>query len=395
MTLRTSTVERRPRPPSPEFIGGVSAVAIILLIAAVALGVGPGGGSPTTPAGASGAPSQAVATAVPTPTPLVDPAVVRLLRSLNDRLEANGQALQAELDRSRFRADAVQAIVRQVNGFAPNGSEAVKALGGALGKDEAGGKLGALYLAMADSASKTLNASVNNNPEAYRVGAVRLVALIVQLPKLQAELDALAEPRTAPPSSPPPTPTPTPVPTKSPAPTATPAPSPTGSPASSSSPTETLPVATGPEQVTNGGFEEGVGQPWQLFLGPGAGATLAVDPAGAGAGTSSARVDISTGSAAYAGISLRQAGLSLEAGQQYALTVSMRSTAVRDVRVRIASSTGAQYFGRIVSATPQWASQTFVFTAGVGDPNAVLELDLGRDESTTWFDGISFRPVAS
>ncbi|HET9085323.1 MAG TPA: carbohydrate binding domain-containing protein [Candidatus Limnocylindrales bacterium] len=387
-------MERRPRPPSPEFIGGVSAVAIILLITAVALGVGPGRGSPTTPGGGgSAAPSQAVATAEPTPTPPVDPAVVRLLRSLNDRLEANADALQAELDRSRFRADAVQSIVRQVNTFAPNGSEAVKALGGALGKDEPGGKLAALYLAMADSASKTLNASVNNNPEAYRLGAVRLVALIRQLPELQKELDVLAVPPTPGPSRASPSPSPTPTPTATPVPTPTPTAAPTGSPASS--PTETMPVATGPEQVANGGFEEGVGQPWQLFLGPSAAATLAADKADAGAGTSSARIDITTGSPAYAGISLRQAGLSLEAGQQYALTVSMRSTAVRDVRVRVASSGGAQYFGRVVSVTPQWSTQTFVFTASVGDPAAVLELDVGRAEATTWFDGVSFRPVGS
>jgi carbohydrate binding protein with CBM4/9 domain len=394
VTLRTGTVERRPRPPSPEFIGGVSAVAIILLITAVALGVGPGGGAPTVPAGGgSAAPSQAVATAVPTPTPPVDPAVVRLLRSLNDRLEANAEALQQELERPRFRADAVQSIVRQVNTFAPNGSEAVKALGGALAKDEPGGKLAALYLAMADSASKTLHASVNNNPDAYRVGAVRLVALIRQLPALQKALEVLAEPPTPTPSSAPPSPTPTPVPTKTPAPT--PTPTPVASASSSSSPTESQPIATGPEQVANGGFEQGVGQPWQLFLGPSAAATLAADKADPGAGTSSARIDITTGSTAYAGISLRQASLSLEAGQQYAVTVSIRSAAVRDVRIRVASSGGAQYFGRVVSATPQWSSQTFVFTASVGDPAAVLELDLGRAEATTWFDGVSFRPVGS
>ncbi len=387
-------MERRPRPPSPEFIGGVSAVAIILLITAVALGVGPGKGSPTSPGGgASASPSQAVATASPTPTPLVDPAVVRLLRSLNDRLEADAEALQAELERSRFRADAVQSIVRQVNTFAPSGSEAVKALGGALGKDEPGGKLAALYVAMTASASKTLDASVNNNPEAYRLGAVRLVALIRQLPELQKQLEVLAEPPTPAPSTAPPSPSPTPAPTKTPAPTPTPSAAPSRSP--TSSPSETLPVATGPEQVANGGFEEGVGQPWQLFLGPSAAATLAADKADAGVGASSARIDITAGSAAYAGISLRQAGLRLDAGQQYALTVWMRSAAVRDVRVRIASSGGAQYFGRVVSATPQWSSQTFVFTASVGDPAAVLELDLGRAEDTTWFDGVSFRPVGS
>ena len=85
-----------------------------------------------------------------------------------------------------------------------------------------------------------------------------------------------------------------------------------------------------------------------------------------GAGSTSARVDITAGSTAYAGISLRQAGLSLEAGRQYVLTVSTRAAAPRDVRVRVASASGAQYFGRIVSVTPQWASQTFTFTASVG-----------------------------
>lgn len=154
-------------------------------------------------------------------------------------------------------------------------------------------------------------------------------------------------------------------------------------------------MPTGPEQVTNGGFEDGVGPPWQLFLGPAAAATLAADTADPGAGASSARIDITAGSPAYSGISLRQAGLSLEAGRQYALTVAMRSAAVRDIRVRIASSAGAQYFGRVVSATPRWSTQTFVFTASVSDSNAVLELDLGRAEDTTWFDGVSFRPVGS
>jgi len=266
------------------------------------------------------------------------------------------------------------------------------ALAGAMGKDQPGGRMAALYQSMQDSAAKTLAASVNN-PDRYREGAVALVAAIRLLPALQKQLEVLAAPPTPAPSSAPPSPTPTPVPTKTPAPT--PTLTPVASASSSSSPTESLPIATGPEQVANGGFESGVGEPWQLFLGPSAAATLAADSARAGAGASSARIDITTGSTAYAGISLRQAGLSLEAGQQYALTVSMRSAATRDIRVRIASSADAQYFGRIASATPQWASQTFIFTASVGDPDAVLELDLGRAEDTTWFDGVSFRAVGS
>ena len=299
-----------------------------------------------------------------------------------------------ELKRTHFRVDELANLIRQVNLRAARGPEAVGALGGALGKDEPGGRMASIYRQITDSAGKTLDASVNN-PAAYHDGAVTLIGLIVQLPELQKALDALAEPPTPAPSSAPPSPTPTPIPTKTPAPTPTATPPPTGTPAPSGNPTESLPIATGPEQVTNGGFEDGVGQPWQLFLGPGAAATLAADPTEAGAGASSARIDITSGSLAYAGISLRQAGLSLEPGQQYALTVSMRSTAIRDIRVRIASSASAQYFGRIVSATPQWSSQTFVFTAGVGDSDAVLELDLGRAEATTWFDGVSFRAVGS
>jgi len=318
---------------------------------------------------------------------------VKLLQTLNERLAATGDALQTELKRPRFRADNVLGLIRQVNLYASSGVTDVQGLGGKLGPNEPGGQMAALYRQMVDSASKTLDASVNNNPEAYRRGALALAGMIAKLPPLQRELEKLAVPPTPAPSSAPPSPTPTPIPTKTPAPTATP--TPTGTPAPSGNPTESLPIATGPEQLTNGGFEDGVDQPWQLFLGPGAAATLAGDPAEAGAGASSARIDITSGSLAYAGISLRQAGLSLEPGQQYALTVSMRSTAIRDVRVRIASSASAQYFGRIVSATPQWSSQTFVFTAGVGDPNAVLELDLGRAEATTWFDGVSFRAVGS
>jgi hypothetical protein len=48
---------------------------------------------------------------------------------------------------------------------------------------------------------------------------------------------------------------------------------------------------------------------------------------------------------------------------------------------------------RIAEVGTAWTSIQIVFTAGVGDPNAVLELDLGRDEAATLFDAVSFRPV--
>ena len=369
----------------------VALVGIIATTAALAASPRPGGG---TGSGASPTPDLALQSSQPTPTPPVNPQVVDLLRALNERFAATGDALVAELRRARFRTPEVANLIREVNQRIGVGVEAVQALDGALGKDQPGGRMAAVYGAMSDTATTTLDASILNSAP-YQTGAQRLVDLIGQLPELQAALDALAEsrPSTAP-SSPPasvapspsasgsPTTEPSPA---SPEPTATPGPS----PSSSAIP---LPPA-GDEQIVNGGFEEGVGPPWGLFLGQGAAATLSGDNAKPGAGRTSARVDITSGSPAYSGISLRQAGLTLEAGRLYTLTLSARASAAREVRIRVASTTGASYVNRIAQVGTAWSTIQIVFTAGVGDPNAVLELDLGREQAATLFDAISFRPV--
>lgn len=397
MTLAGPVSGRRgPRPPSPEVIGGVIAVALVGIIAttvALAATPGPGGGSGS---GASPMPDVALQSSEPTPTPPVNPQVVDLLRSLNEGLASSSDALQAELRRARFRTPEVASLVRQVNQRIGVGAEAVQALDGALGKDQPGGRMAAVYGAMGDAVTTTLDASINNSA-AYQTGAQRLVDLIGQLPELQAALDALARsrpsaaPSSAPPSvepsvSAPGSPTAEPSPTASSEPT-TPEPTPSSS-------TIPLPPA-GEEQIVNGGFEDGVGPPWGLFLGQGAAATLSADTAKPGAGRASARVDIATGSPAYSGISLRQAGLTLEAGRLYTLTISARASVAREVRIRVASTTGASYVNRIAQVGTAWAPIQIVFTAGVGDANAVLELDLGREGAPTLFDAVSFRPVGA
>jgi hypothetical protein len=290
---------------------------------------------------------------------------------LNERLSASRDALQTELRRTRFRTPEVAFIIRQVNQRVAVGSEAVQALDGELGKDEPGGRMAAVYGSIADTATETLGASINNSAE-YESGARTIVAQIAELSALQAALDELARPQpTVAPTSPPPS---------------TP-PSPTGSPSEGP-----LPPA-GDEQVVNGGFEQGVGPPWGLFLGQGAAATLAPDNAKPGAGSTSARVDITAGSQAYSGISLRQPGLKLEAGRLYTLSVAVRAASQRDIRVRVASTTGASYVNRIAQVGTAWSTVAITFTAGVGDPNAVLELDLGRGNAATLFDAVSFRPI--
>lgn len=368
----------------------VALVGIIATTAALAASPGPGGGSGP---GASPTPNVALQSSEPTPTPPVNPQVVDLLRSLNEGLASSSDALQAELRRARFRTPEVANLIRQVNQRIGVGVEAVQALDGALGKEQAGGRMAAVYGAMGDAVATTLDASINNSA-AYQTGAQRLVDLIGQLPELQAALDALAasRPSTAP-SSAPPSVAPSPSASATEVPTASASPEPTGtSEPSPSSSTIPFPPA-GEEQIVNGGFEDGVDQPWGLFLGQGAAATLSADTAKPGAGRTSARVDITSGSPAYSGISLRQAGLTLEAGRLYTLTLSARASVAREVRIRVASTTGASYVNRIAQVGTGWTSMQIVFTAGVGDPNAVLELDLGRDQAATLFDAVSFRPV--
>jgi hypothetical protein len=75
------------------------------------------------------------------------------------------------------------------------------------------------------------------------------------------------------------------------------------------------------------------------------------------------------------------------------LTLSARASVAREVRIRVASTTGASYLNRIAQVGTAWSPIQIVFTAGVGDANAVLELDLGREQAATLFDAVSFRPV--
>ncbi len=144
--------------------------------------------------------------------------------------------------------------------------------------------------------------------------------------------------------------------------------------------------------TANGGFENGVDAPWGLYLGQGSSASVAQDRSRPDSGGASARIDIVAASLAHSGISLRQGGLVLEAGRLYALDVAIRAESAREVRIRIASPTGASWINRVEQATTTWRTMSYVFRAGVGG-SGELQLDVGREAATTWFDSVSFRPV--
>lgn len=373
------------RMPAPEAFAGSIALVLVAAIGAGVLAGGPGGDPGSSPAPvASRSPSPPVA------TPLVDPSRVLLLRELNEQLVGRAQALQDGLDRRPFQTAEVASTIRQVNGLVLYGVDAVASLGGALGEAEAGGRLAALYRTISDTATKTLDASLTNDAE-YRVGAGVLVQLIGGLPAIQAELEELAKP---PSGSPPPSGASAPPPSDSPsvAPSSTPPPSRTPAPSASPPPASPPPSSVPGEQIVNGGFEAGVAAPWTLLIAPGSSATLRADAETPGAGTASARIDITSSGEAYSGISLQQPGLRLEAGGQYTLLVALRSARERDVRIRIASPDGASYLTRVAPVTSAWSTQSFVFIAPVSDSRATLEIDLGRSTVTTWIDGVSLRP---
>ncbi len=392
---------RAPEPPSappgtrfpgPEVVAA-TLVAILLIVVGTGLVVGRVAGPVGPRSSASPTPGGSLAPA--TPGPVVDPGVVDLLGVLNQRLLDAGDELGLELEADPFRPGDVAALIREVNATVQFGADAIPTLGGHTGEDQVGGRLAAVYAALGETATTTLRASVTNETE-YRTGAGAIIALIEALPPLQAELEVLADTpaptavATARPTAPP-TASAAPSPPPSAAPTATPAPTPTPAPGS---PAPT-PVAVAGEQIEDGGFEAGVGPPWEFRVGVDAVATIAGDSASPGAGSTSARIEIAVPSSAYSGVSLRQPGLALQAGSRYSMTLSLRSEAPREIRLRITSLAGASYLTRLATVGPTWSTVTFDFVAPSTDPDAAIEIELGRSDVTTWLDSVSFAPFTT
>jgi hypothetical protein len=377
------------RLPGPEI---VAAVLVVIMVAAVGSGL-VAGGEPRDDAGASPSAAASPTGQAAGPSPIVDPSVVGLLKVLNQRLVLGADSLGTALDAAPFRTGDVAAGIRQLNTTASLAAEYIPLLGGQTGPEEVGGRLAALYAAIGEEASSTLDASVTNEVE-YRAGADRIIALIAGIPALQARLEELA--RTLPSSARPRVssrPSPSIAPTVAPAtPTAVPA-TPTAPPSVAPPSAGAEPSAVPGEQIQNPGFESGVGPPWELRVDAGSTATLSPDTTEPGAGQTSARIDILAGSTAFAGISLRQPGLSVESGRNFRLTIAIRAASPREVRVRIASLAGASYLTRTVSVTTTWSTQTFDFIGPISDANASVEIDLGRSNVTTWLDSVSFAPV--
>lgn len=371
----------------PERIAGV--LAAIVLLGGVAVS--------SIDASRVGVPQPSAPTGSRVPTSTAHPfaGTATLALQIQERLAEDQQVLESQLAASEFDVSKVVATVRSINGTARLGSDVASALRRSAGSRALGEDLQAFHETVVAAADDVLGMSVASTA-AYRRAAEHLQTTLEptddlrrRLVALIAETRATAGPTSPAPSIPPtdPAPSPSPSPTIAPTPTASPIPTAT---ATATRPTSTLPAASpAVGQVRNPGFEATSPAPWVLAVAPPAVATLAIDATTvAQEGQRSARVDISVPSDSRAAVSLRQGGIRVAQGHRYVCRLALRASSLREVRVRVANSSGATYGTRLVTVGPAWSVVEFEFGSFVEDPGAMIEIDLGRSTATTWIDDV-------
>jgi hypothetical protein len=388
---------------SPERMALVAAVIVVLGSLGVASTLGASGGGTPHPSSAQGSAPPTGGVAAATAHPFASTANLAL--QIHERLAEDRHVLELELAASDFDISAVVGTVRRLNATARLGSDVAEALQRIAGSRAVGTALVDFYGAVTKAADNVLGKSVSDLPE-YRTAAKRLLAALEPTAELQQRLEALidsvratpsVETAVATPSASIPattTPTPTSAPATPAAPTATPTARPTTAPTPSGTVAPTDPPLIG--QLQNPGFEAADPRPWALTLESPAFATMTVDSTAVPfEGGRSARIDIAVPSDARTGITLRQAGIEIAQSHRYTCSVAVRAAADREVRIRVASSSGETYGTRLVTVGPTWMVVEFEFGSFLGDPAAVIDIDLGRSAATTWIDAAQITDVSA
>jgi carbohydrate binding protein with CBM4/9 domain len=386
---------------------GVAAVVAIVLVAALltvrlaglgATGLGP---TPRPANGASPVPTAAGSA--------FDRVAINTVLGVNLRLLDYGQSLQAELDKSKVDTNDVKGTMAQMSIQLHAGEPAASRLLDSPATALVGADVSAVYAEL--QAELQAASDFNRRDEAaWRKSAIAVVATLKALPSIDLRLEAiragLPDPAGPVPPSAPPTsaPTATPPPSASPVltppPTAPPTIQPTAPPPPGSSvppsfgPTPSPPLAE-PNQLQNPGFEASI-PPWEVRANPNVRAALAIDSATPHSGKTSARIDVITTDGLPQSIVLQQAGVTLEQGAKYRVSMALRSTAVRQVRVRVTSATQPdQTYGVApLMAGPSWTVQTFEFTTFVGGSGRLLKIEVGQVTGSVWIDDVSIARVS-
>lgn len=366
---------------APETIGlllGIVLVAVLALTGTLpVLGGPPASADPGTP------------TATPTARPTsagLDPATRSALLAaigVNGRLTEHVGALEAEIDADNESGAAIAAILRAMNQDVAFGLRAANPIADDPLTADLGADLLAVYADIKRGAEEALGLSIREG-EAYRAAAADLLSILEALPALDDRLADALEGRPTP-SGVPPSSTPTP----GPSPSAPASPPPSGPPVASAAPSAD---PSGPNLVANGSFERDLAG-WSLQVEPGAAATAAHDPAAGPDGSGAARIEITVGSGARAGIAFVSSSFPLERGQRYQVRVMLRSTESREVRLRVTTGEGQTSAARAFAVGAAWSRVTFELTELVAGSASVLALDLGRGDAPVWVDDVVIAPI--
>ena len=253
--------------------------------------------------------------------------------------------------------------------------------------------LRAAYGAIVDAADKTLSVPFADRV-ALRLGADGVVVAVAALPDINVVLllvSATASPSLSPTAPPLATPSATAGPTSTPEPTGTPTPAPTPTPTPTPEPSPSVapsPSASPPSQLENGGFEVGV-EPWTLVLAPGAAGTLERTVADHFAGSASAVVSVTGPVGPPSAVSVEQGGLTLTNGVTYTVSMAVRSTAPREIRVRLSTPLGQVIASRVLPVTSTWTVVAFEVTPIGGYQDVTMHIEVGASSQRIWLDALS------
>lgn len=373
----------RGRTLGPEAVAAVLVVVLYGTVALASLPAAPrAGGSAEQPPGSRG-PSGAPTVATPTPTTNPRRGDILAVLEMNSRLLENRAELVRLLHPDAFRSSEVATVLRLINATVRHGLEPAGRLSLDSTTSALGSQLELLYANARSIATDALGAALSS--DGYRAAAEAIVDAFADLPPIDARLTLLAA------ASPGGSPAASGGPIASPSATTHRTPGPGSSPGRPSTSPSALPTATPRrERLANPGFETGLA-PWRLVLaGPVDRATTAPGPPLSGNGSASLRVELVSTSGARAGIAVRQDGLTLDAGARYSITMTVRASTVRDIRLRVIGANEETFSVRLVTVGPTAAVATLVFTALLDEPSATFQIDLGGATGTVWLDDASF-----
>jgi hypothetical protein len=85
---------------------------------------------------------------------------------------------------------------------------------------------------------------------------------------------------------------------------------------------------------------------------------------------------------------VEQGGLTLESGTTYVVSLAVRSTAARDIRIRLSTELGEVIASRVLPVTTTWTTVSFQVTPIGSFQDVTLLIEIGASSQRIWLDDI-------